>query len=184
MSETDGPHTGPVTGRDLNRDRRAFDALVREYRPRLVSFIRKVVHDPDAAEDVVQRALISAYRHAADFRGDASFWSWLCAIAWREALHEKDAVNRRLEREQPMMEDEPPSVATQDLQEIVVRREDWERILSAIAELPDVEREVLERHDLQGFNHREIGDALGMPEGTVRRRLFNARRRLRSRLTQ
>ena len=57
-----------------------------------------------------------------------------------------------------------------------------DRLNDAVAELPQTQREVLLMHDLEGWKHREIGEALGMPEGTVRYHLFNARRAVRGRL--
>jgi RNA polymerase sigma-70 factor (ECF subfamily) len=57
-----------------------------------------------------------------------------------------------------------------------------ERLIEAMEPLPARQREVLLLHDLEGWRHREIGDALGMKEGTVRYTLFQARRAVRERL--
>jgi DNA-directed RNA polymerase specialized sigma24 family protein len=54
--------------------------------------------------------------------------------------------------------------------------------LAECRDLPQTQREVLLLHDLEGWKHREIGESLGMPEGTVRYHLFNARRAVRGRL--
>jgi RNA polymerase sigma-70 factor (ECF subfamily) len=59
------------------------------------------------------------------------------------------------------------------------RTELRERLLDALAEIPEAHREVVLLHDLEGWKHREIGERLGLPEGTVRSHLHHARRRLR-----
>jgi RNA polymerase sigma-70 factor, ECF subfamily len=59
-----------------------------------------------------------------------------------------------------------------------------ERLTAALAQLPERQREVLLLHDLEGYKHREIGELLGMPEGTVRYTLFQARRAARALLAE
>jgi RNA polymerase sigma-70 factor (ECF subfamily) len=64
------------------------------------------------------------------------------------------------------------------------RSELRERLLAALAEIPEPHREVVLLHDLEGWKHREIGERMDLPEGTVRSHLHHARRRLRQLLGQ
>jgi RNA polymerase sigma-70 factor (ECF subfamily) len=91
--------------RMLGGDERAFDEFFADYFPRLFRFAVLRLRDQDAAEDLVQSALISAVRHLASWRGEATLFTWLCTICRREiSAWEKKTSRRAIV---PLAEDDP-----------------------------------------------------------------------------
>ena len=79
-------------------DARAFGELVDRHRPAVYRAALAALRSPADAEDVAQEAFVTAYRTLDGFRGDASFKTWLLAIAWRKALDRRGSLGRRLRR--------------------------------------------------------------------------------------
>src|SRR6185437_10141396 len=85
-------HFDPAAASDLalvrhaqQGDSAAFDALVRKYRPRLITLAARYTHNASDAEDATQEALVKAYRGLAEFRGDCAFYTWLYRITVNSA---------------------------------------------------------------------------------------------------
>ena len=131
-------------------------------------------HEADA-EDVCQEAFVAAIARIHECRDPARFGGWLLQITRNRARNLARAPSVR--RMVPLDEREPsrgPSPAAH-AEQVELR----ERLLAALAEISEQHREVVLLHDLEGWKHREIGERLGLPEGTVRSHLHHARRRLR-----
>src|SRR4051795_1879412 len=82
--------------RMLGGDEGAFDEFFADYFPRLFRFAVLRLRDPDAAEDIVQTALIAAVRHLSSWRGEASLFTWLCTICRREIAAWHRRTSRRV----------------------------------------------------------------------------------------
>jgi RNA polymerase sigma-70 factor, ECF subfamily len=152
--------------RTLDGDLDAFDGLVRRHRGHVLGVARGVLHDSESAEDAAQEALVEAYRSLRSLRDPVSFPAWLATIARRvatRALYRQSAQEQRLGgwAEPPMAGPAEAHVA--------------ERAREALAELSARHRQVMVLHYLQGFGCAEIGARLGLPEGTVKRILHEAR---------
>lgn len=162
--------------RVLRGDAAAFEALVRRYTRLAHAVALGVVKEPADAEDVCQDAFVRALERLEDCRNPDQFRAWFLRIV-RNRAH---SVRRYLGVREaapldvlPLSSDEPgPQRETERSQ----LRAD---LLEALADLTEVQREVVLLHDLEGWKHREIGDLLDLPEGTVRAHLFHARRALR-----
>jgi len=157
-----------------DREEASFRALYREATPYLWAFARRLSGGGgDEAEELVQETWVRGVERLDRFRGEASFSSWLGGIllnVWRERRRElrwaaDDDPVARLDEEPPL----PDAASAIDLER-------------ALAELPDGARAVVLLHDLEGWTHEEIAGRLDIPAGTSKRRLFDARRRLRRRL--
>ena len=126
------------------------------------------------AEDAVQETFLKVYRGAAAFRGGASFSTWMYRILLNTCY---DSIRRRSRRrEAPAAAD--PSSATLDPPGA---REDSSLRLEledSVGRLPEKPRSVFLLHAVEGFTHREIGEILGVAEGTSRMLLFEAKREL------
>jgi RNA polymerase sigma-70 factor, ECF subfamily len=155
-------------------DHRASAALYDRYAPRLRRSVARWTEDADAAEDVCQEAWLRAYRALPGFRGEADFGTWIHTIA-RNLAFGRGRVNGR---RQELLAGNPPPTATRP--QPVELRVDLER---AVAALPDGMRKILILHDVEGWKHAEIAEALGIAEGTSKSQLFKARAQLRRSLT-
>ena len=153
-------------------DDAAFALIVREHQRRAYTIARAIVLNHEDAEDAVQEAFLHAYRALDRFDPAYPFGAWLGRIVANAAL---DLVRRRRVR------------ATDELSDTVALpfrdpAEDGElqsRLKQALADLPARQRAVLVMHDVEGFRHAEIGEMLGMPEGTARSDLHHARSAMR-----
>ncbi len=137
-----------------------------------------VLHNREDAEDVVQEAMVRAYRNFHRLRDRERFRSWLARIAWRLALDRRRSSLRRERRE--LAAADPP--ASPSLEDLAVRSEFQEHLHRAMEELPEKLRLALVLAAVEGYNMREVAGLLGVPEGTVRSRLHAARKRLAERL--
>jgi RNA polymerase sigma-70 factor (ECF subfamily) len=135
-----------------------------------------VVGEIAGAEDVCQEAFVHAIDRIDDCRDPTRFGSWLRQIVRRRARNylRHARVRRALPLAGDMGADQAESPA-----DAAVRSDLRDRLLAALAQLPEDRREVVLLHDLEGWTHREIAERMKLPPGTVRSHLHHARRRLR-----
>lgn len=162
------------------------DPLVREFETCLaetstlafrVAF--SVLRQREEAEEVAQEAFLRAYRRFAQLRDRTRFRAWLVRITWRLAIDRQRALRRRVAREQAaVLEGETvpgSSIPSGD--------DSAARLWAAIDQLPDKLRWPIVLAAIEGYDTREVAALTGAPEGTVKSRLFAARRRLRELLS-
>lgn len=137
-----------------------------------------VMRNRAEAEDVAQEALLRAYRNFGRLRDRERFRGWLVRTAWRLALDRIRSTGRRERREQAAL-DPPPAPTAEDL---AASREFQRHLADAIEDLPEKLRIVLVLSSIEGHDTRELAILLSLPEGTVKSRLFLARRRLAEKL--
>jgi RNA polymerase sigma-70 factor, ECF subfamily len=157
-----------------------FEILMRRHNRRLFRATRAILKRDDEAEDVMQEAYVRAYEHLAEFRGEASFATWLTRIAVHEAL----ARARKEQRVAPIEEDLPESEnmlakAHRTPEELVNDGELRNLLEKAIDALPDDFRLVFVLRAVEQMSGAETAACLGIPEETVKTRLYRARLRLR-----
>jgi RNA polymerase sigma-70 factor (ECF subfamily) len=173
-------------------DAGAFEALMRRYNRRLYRTARAILKDDGAAEDALQEAYVAAYRHLPEFRGDAQLATWLTRIVVNQALQ---ALRKRRRDEVVVLFEEPtdeareepfsaaqPSAGTPEA--AMMRTELRHLIERKIDDLPDGYRTVFMLREVEDLTVEETATALGIPEATVRSRLFRAKARLREALAQ
>jgi len=130
--------------------------------------------DADLAADFTQEAFIRAFGRLEQFRGDSSLATWLHTIAVSVALNGMRKVKRIRSRTDNI----------EDVADLSVRPTGFTadlklRLHSAIDALSEKLRPVFVMHDVEGYTHEEISGALGIPVGTSKARLFDARAKLR-----
>jgi RNA polymerase sigma-70 factor (ECF subfamily) len=153
-------------------DARAIRALYDRHAPRVFAVVRRFAGDDALAEDWAQEAWIQAIRALPDFRGTAQFTTWLHRIAINAALQGRRWRERRVRHEEPL----PPALPGPTTGERTVLRLRLER---ALQQLPAGMRQVLILHDVEGYTHEEIAEALGVSPGTSKSQLFKARAKMR-----
>jgi RNA polymerase sigma-70 factor (ECF subfamily) len=172
-----------LIARILADEKELFHDLIRPYERMVYLTLLAIVKNETEAEDGAQEAVISAYRHLASFRGDAKFSTWLTTIAinqGRKRLRKaKGAAEESIEEEADShVGDFTPAPLT-DWREIPLealeRKELREALRAAVAELPDIYRQVFVLRDLEEQNIEETAEALGINPGTVKVRLHRAR---------
>ncbi len=156
----------------------AFRALFRRWNGRLLGHAHNLIGDREAALDVTQESWMGIVRGLHGLRDPARFPSWALRIVANKA---RDWIRREQSRRRLMEEGavEPPRPATSDDGD-----DDLDRLRAGLAALEHDKRLVLRLHYLEGRSVAEIASELGVPPGTVKSRLFNARNELRHRLEE
>ena len=162
-----------------NGDKDAFDPLYEKYSNILKSFIwpRLGRHAQDA-DDVVQETLIKAYKALPKFRGNATFSTWIHAIAKNECsshLRAKGPQTAELNEELIAEESAPEDKEWQD--ELQEKRENRasNELQKYLSQLSEEHRDILVKRQLQKMTYKQIAKDLGIPYGTVKSRLNRAR---------
>ena len=144
------------------------------------------------AEDVAQEAFVKAYRNFRELRDRARFRAWLVRMTWRLAIDRQRADRRREAREHHpdgLRHMSPEAVESPVAQafrppavEEMLAQERAERLWNAIDALPEKLRVVVVLANIEGHDLGEVAELLGLPNGTVKSRLFLARQRLKEQL--
>ncbi|NUR60891.1 MAG: RNA polymerase sigma factor SigM [Catenulispora sp.] len=156
-------------------DAEAFGELFRRHRDRLWSVALRTLGDPEEAADALQDAMLSAYRAAGSFRGDAAVTTWLHRVVVNACL---DRIRRRNTRPTvPLPEVETEARLpgpTDDIANTDLRL----ALTSALATLSEEQRVALVLVDVEGYSVEETARVLGVATGTVKSRCARARARM------
>jgi RNA polymerase sigma-70 factor (ECF subfamily) len=156
----------------------AFEQLYREHAGRIYALcLRLKAGDVSDATELMQDVFIKAWRRLETFRGDCAFGSWLHRLAVNTMLENARGDRRRVARVLPM--EDTSGLETAARATGVELKMDME---DAIASLPKGARLAFVLHDVEGYQHQEIAEQLGVSVGTIKAQLHRARRLLRERL--
>lgn len=155
-----------------------FEAQVLPHLDAAYTLARYLTRNAGPAEDIVQEALIRAYRHFASQRVE-NVRAWLlaivrnCFLTWQARQHPEEQLWED-DREHPgaSAEDREPDTP----ESILIRHEENSAIGNAVEALPHLFREVLVLRDIENMSYREIAEIIGVPIGTVMSRLARARK--------
>lgn len=148
-------------------DTRAFESLVREHQASVIRFLRHLVADDALADDIAQETFIRVHRRLGTFRFRSRFTTWLLQIARNAAVDELRARSRRDRLALVSPAPAPPSAPD-------ARAE----LRAALASLTPTVGEALVLVEVFGLPYADAGAMLGVPTGTVKSRVFQARRKL------
>lgn len=181
MSKRDAEQVEKV----LAGDQAAYEPLVETYQGRIFAFVAGRIRNFSATEDIVQNAFVEAYMHLKSLKSPEKFSGWLRGIAL-------NLSNKWLQQKRPVVSiddtsrDITPEVSELPLpdlpDEALEKTETKEAVIAAIDTLPDIYREAVLLHYMEGMTYPEIAAFLDIPESTVTGRLQVARNRLRDEL--
>ena len=191
MDDQNLPDDETLVRQTQNGDTRAFDLLWQKYSPRIYSLIYNMTAHHDDSNDLLLEVFAKAYRSINGFRGKSSFYTWIHAIAVNMTIN---FVKKRGRRFQMSLDDLDANVqndkefieltATNTPVREVDLAELQHRLNEAMMKLSVEHRAVVTMFDIQGMPHAEIAKILGIPEATVRSRLFYAHRQLQNYLEE
>jgi RNA polymerase sigma-70 factor (ECF subfamily) len=156
-------------------DQLAMRALFVRHRVKVYRFVLRLVRNPASAEDVLSEVFLEVWRHASRFTFHATVSTWLLAIARRKAMSE---LRRRkyLELDADIADNLPDQ--SEDPEAAVQRKASAQVLQRALADLSAAHSEVLELVYYHGKSVRDVAVITGVPEATVKTRMFYARKRL------
>jgi len=154
----------------------AFETLYHQHAARLYTLACRMAGSPEDGEDLLQEIFLQAYRKLGSFKGDAAIGTWLYRLALNHCL---DYVRSRQAKMNKLTDtlDADTSIQPAARRDTPIARLDLER---ALERLPDGCREAFVLHDVEGFDHKEVGRLLGIAEGTSKSQVFKARMKLRA----
>ena len=160
-----------------------FEKLVTAYEKNVYNIALRMVGDPEDAADMTQETFIKAYRALSSFRGDSKFSSWLYRIASNVCL---DFLRSRSRHPQVSLstvdEDDRATFELPDMrqnpEEQLMKKLGMEAVRRGLEQLPEQQRQILVLRELGGLSYAELAQTLGLEEGTVKSRIFRARKRL------
>ncbi|WP_207782478.1 RNA polymerase sigma factor [Phytoactinopolyspora limicola] len=160
-------------------DRQAFTEIARRHGAAMYRFARRVLLSDADAEEAVQDALVSAWQHLAEFRGDAALRTWLFRLTLNRAHN-----LRRQRRPEPREVDEDtlPPASGADPEGSTIERELVAALDRALAQLPERQRIIWLLREVDQLSYEEIADITHTSKDAVRGQLHRARRTLAERL--
>ena len=167
----------------LGGDANAFEELVLKYEKTVYNLALRMVGDRDDAFDMTQEAFIKAYGSLSSFRGDSKFSVWIYRITTNVCL---DFLRSKSRKQQVSLtvsdDDEDAQLDIPDLkadpEQQLIKKISMQSVEEGLKTLPDKQRQILVMRELGGMSYAEIGAALSLEEGTVKSRIFRARKRL------
>lgn len=169
-----------LLGRCLAGDTAAFGGVVDAYQDRLYSFALRLLKDPAAAEEAAQSAFVKAYSALSSYNPAQPFAPWLFRIAHNAAMDALRAGGRTVSMDTEDFPDLPDGAKGVD--EAVGDALDAERIEALLASLPEIYAAALLLQYKEDMGPAEIARVMGVPEGTVKARLFRGRELLKAKL--
>jgi RNA polymerase sigma-70 factor (ECF subfamily) len=163
-------------------NRAAFEVLIQKYKVRLIESIRPSARNIDEAEDIVAHAFMMAFEKMDQFRGEASFFTWLYRIAMNQAF-EARRKSSAISLETITQGDEtalPAALTKKDrVQEDLADQGEAARVLQVLHRVPEPYRQILQLYFLKDMPYESIARTLKVPLGTVMSRLYVGRQFLK-----
>lgn len=166
-----------LVARAREGEERAREELVGRHLDSVYRVALAIVGDESRAEDAAQETFLKAFRSLGRFRGEASFRSWLLAIAANEARTILRSAGRR--RETALDDASPVRSENPGPDRRVEEAEEAEWVRSCLDRLPEKQRLAVELRIFDGMSFREVGRAIGSSEGAARVNYHHGIRKLR-----
>lgn len=161
----------------LAGDREAARLLYDAHATRVYRLAYRLTGDAELARELTQDTFVRAFAQLSRFRGDAAFSTWLHRITLSVTSNAMRKI-KRLQRREIELDESQPDARGSGAVDPILR----DRLARAIDALPEIYRVTVIMHDMEGYTHTEIGEILGIAEGTCKSRLSIARAQLRAAL--
>lgn len=165
----------------LSGNTRAFETLVNTYSKTVYNLALRMTGSPEDAADMTQETFIKAFKSLNTFRGDSKFSVWLYRIASNVCL---DFLRSKSKKQEVSLtaEEEDEELDIPDLsslpEEKLMRSLTKDAVRRGLEALPEEYRSILILREINGLSYGEIGEVLSLEEGTVKSRIFRARKKL------
>jgi RNA polymerase sigma-70 factor, ECF subfamily len=179
MDENRGVSTDP-SGFDNFID---FERVVDTFGGRVLHLSRRFAVSEADAEDITQEVFVALARQLPEFRGDSSLATYIYRIALNLGMKHREKTRSHTQKDLTLAENAPWMIAPSvDPEYYAEKRELAERVDAALSHLSEDQREAVLLHSLHGLTYLECAEVLGVPEGTVKSRVFHGCKELRRRL--
>ncbi len=173
MSSSDSD--AELLSRIANGDQDAMTRFYQAHESRVYAFALKRLNDPHACADIVVETMMAVWNGAAAFKGDARVTTWLFGIAHRKVVD----MHRRRGRHEADELDFDVADESEDHVAALAAAEDGEHLRRCLEALPEAHREIMHLAFFEDMAYPEIASIVDCPEGTVKTRVFHAKKKLR-----
>jgi RNA polymerase sigma factor (sigma-70 family) len=187
----EGPPEKELVRNAQQGDVHAFEELVERYHGKIYGLTYNMTSNREDAEDLTQEVFVKAFEALPRFKGKSSFYTWLYRIAVNKTINYRKKRNRKRALSLDQFDQD---IKTDDIYHDLTSKgsplrnisltELQEKLNEALQNLSEKHRTVVVMHDMQGIPHEEIAKTVGASVGTVRSRLFYARRQMQSELME
>lgn len=169
---TPEPSDADLIARVVSGDRAAFDEIMRRHEDKIFSVCLRIMGNRDRALDSTQETFLTVFRKAAQFKGNAALGTWIYRIAVNTCYDQLRKAKRR--RTDPLPEyHDPIDHGAEDAVDSAALRPE---LRLALEHLPEEFRTAVILSDIEGMSLPDVAEVMGVPVGTVKSRLFRARR--------
>ncbi|QBG49341.1 sigma-70 family RNA polymerase sigma factor [Verrucomicrobia bacterium S94] len=187
----EGPSDVELVLKAQQGDVYAFDQLVERYHDKIYGLTYNMTSNREDAEDLTQEIFVKAYEALPRFKGKSSFYTWVYRIAVNKTINYRKKRNRKRALSLDSFDQE---IKLDDVYHEMTAKgsplrnislsELQKKLNEALQNLSEKHRTVVVMHDMQGIPHEEIAKVVGASVGTVRSRLFYARRQMQTELAE
>ncbi len=155
----------------------AFEALYKRHSPAIFGLTLRMLQNRADAEDMLQEIFLQAYDRLPSFEGRSAFGTWLYRLSVNRCLdHLRSRGAKEQSRTEPLTSDFPRHTPAAGVRGLELER--------AIGELPPSSRAAFLLHHVAGFDHKEVGEMMGIAVGTSKSLVHRARTRLKEALAR
>ncbi len=191
VEQSDGPADDELVLRAQQGDVHAFDELVERYHGKIYGLTYNMTSNREDAEDLTQDVFVKAYQALPRFKGKSSFYTWLYRIAVNKTINYRKKRNRKRAMSLDQFDNE---IKLDDVYHDLTSKgsplrnvslsELQKKLNEVLQNLSEKHRTVVVLHDMQGIPHEDIAKMVGASVGTIRSRLFYARRQMQAELAE
>lgn len=158
-------------------DRKGQKELYERFAPTMLSVCKRYLKQMEEAEEVLLTGFMKVFTRIDQFQSEGSFEGWIRRIMVNESLN-------ALKKRKMLFVDDDPEESQMMIDADDMERDNTDALMAMIERLPDGYRTVFNLYAIEGFNHREIGEQLGISENTSKSQLSKARKHLQAQLNE
>jgi RNA polymerase sigma-70 factor (ECF subfamily) len=171
-----------LVSRVLRGEEPAYKDLIRQHERLVTHMVGRLVNQDEDREELCQDVFLKVFERLPEFSFQSKLSTWIATIAYRHAINHLRKQRMQFQEIQEENGWAERFVERQDPSELLAAKEEEEQVLFFIDQLPPQYKAVLTLYHLDGMNYSEIGEAMEMPEGTVKSYLFRARALLKEKM--
>ncbi|MBW2396846.1 MAG: sigma-70 family RNA polymerase sigma factor [Deltaproteobacteria bacterium] len=157
-------------------DERALEDLYQRFQPRIMAFANQRLNDLAAASDTLNEVMLEIWKSASRFEGRSSVATWILSITRYRII---DRLRKRGDRVFEDIEESSPADTTANAEDVMAGVGDALSVRTCVERLPPAQREVIHLAFFQELSYSEIARVMDCPEGTVKTRVYHAKRSLK-----
>jgi RNA polymerase sigma factor (sigma-70 family) len=167
-------HDVQLINRIVENDLRAFDALYRNYFPRLARFLDRMTHSTALIEEIINDTMFVVWQKANTYNRTCKVSTWIFSIAYRKGLKAIRGVDDPIDMDFDLVADE----TNVEPEQAISQRQLQQCVTHALDALPLEQRTVVNLAYYHGMGYQEIAEIMDCPVNTIKTRMFHARKRL------